>query len=497
LRRAGKENMAVSQRGEAYGQLPLVRNTNRGHTALSFCGPTNSFRRDRQVSYICIMSPSDKTKALLLGRKLPVAACILAAAGVWFAAGIGSSRGEELSEEEVFNRAQQQNSRATALPRPGGQVLEVSSAPELFQSIDRVQTGGTILIADGVYSMPRPLVLSHKTNITIRGASGDPRKVTLAGRGWEDKTRPGDLLHIGRCDQITIADITFADARSYGIKVEAENAPRDIEIHNCRFLNIGVRAIKGSSGQDPEVLAVRGSVRFCHFENTLVPPADWLFGGDYIAGIDMMALDGWTFSDNVFMNINGRNGGGRAAIFIWVRSRNVVVERNRIINCDRGVAFGNPGSSTADMPGQPVVHVSASVIRNNFIAGGPDCGIELWRAERIRIINNSIWRPERNWNRGIRIGSGTARTEIINNLIHGKIQFEGGEAQNLNNFAGRLEGYFADPLSGNLALTPLAAGAIGKGISLLDLKADIRGRPRGRFPDLGAWESAGKEDPGQ
>jgi hypothetical protein len=45
---------------------------------------------------------------------------------------------------------------------------------------------------------------------------------------------------------------------------------------------------------------VKGSVRGCYFENTKVPPADWLFGGDYIGAIDMMALEDWTFSRNVF-----------------------------------------------------------------------------------------------------------------------------------------------------------------------------------------------------
>ena len=77
----------------------------------------------------------------------------------------------------------------------------------------------------------------------------------------------------------------------------------------------------------------------------------------------------FTPSDNVFQNIKGRRGGGRAAIFIWVRSRRVVVERNLIVNCDRGVAFGNPGRSTADIDGQQPVYVSDGVIHNNFIAG--------------------------------------------------------------------------------------------------------------------------------
>jgi hypothetical protein len=110
----------------------------------------------------------------------------------------------------------------------------------------------------------------------------------------------------------------------------------------------------------------------------------------------MMALEDWTFSDNVFRNIRGRNGGGRAAIFIWVRSRRVLLERNFIIDCDRGVAFGNPGMSTADVSGERLVYVRDGIIRNNFIAGGLDCGIELSYAEHVKVCCNSIWRPERN-----------------------------------------------------------------------------------------------------
>jgi hypothetical protein len=234
---------------------------------------------------------------------------------------------------------------------------------------------------------------------------------------------------------------------------------------------------------------VKGSVRGCYFENTKTPPAEWLFGGDYIAAIDMMALEDWTFSDNVFHNIRGRNGGGRAAIFIWVRSRKVVVERNLIVSCDRGVAFGNPGKSTANLEGERLVYVAESIIRNNFIAGGPDCGIELWYADQIKVLNNSIWRPEQNWNRGIRVGTGTCNTEIANNLVHGAIQSEGGEANLHHNLAGRLEGYFEDAATGNLALTRKATGALGRGTPLLDVTEDIRRRGRAGAPDLGAWES--------
>lgn len=383
--------------------------------------------------------------------------------------------------------------KAPALPAPEGEVIRVATVDALFAAVDRVGPGGTILLADGHFQLPRPIVLAGKRDIAMRSDSGNPAKVRLIGRGWDSQARTDDLLHITRSEGVTIADLTFADSRSYGIKVEAETAPKDIHIYNCRFRDIGVRAIKGSAGQDPTVRAVKGSIRFCAFENSKVPPADWLFGGDYIAAIDMMALEDWTISDNVFRDIKGRNGGGRAAIFIWVRSRGVVVERNLIVNCDRGVAFGNPGQSTANLEGERLVDVADSVIRNNFIAGGADCGIELWYADRIKVLHNSIWRPEENWRRGIRVGTGTTRTEIVNNLVHGEIRLEGGEARLSHNLAARLEGYFVDPEAGHLELTRAATGAVDQGAPLSEVTEDIRGRHRVSHPDLGAWESQNGE----
>jgi len=387
--------------------------------------------------------------------------------------------------------------KAPQLPPPRGEAIHVATVDELLAAVDRVGPGGTILLADGQYRLPRVIVLQQKKDMAIRGAAGDPAKVTLRGQGWDSQAQNDDLLHIGRCEGVTLADLTFADCRSYGVKVEAENAPKDIHIYHCRFRDIGVRAIKGSAGQDPDIRARKGSVRYCSFENTKVPPADWLFGGDYIAAIDMMALEDWTFSDNVFRNIKGRNGGGRAAIFIWVRSQRVLVERNLIVNCDRGVAFGNPGQSTANLAGERLVYVADSIIRNNFIVGGPDCGIELWHAERIKVFNNTVWRSDQNWNRGIRIGTGTAHTDVVNNLVHGEIRREGGEAEMSHNLTGRLEGYFVDPASGNLALTPAATGAIDQGVSLPEVTDDIGRRPRIGRLDLGAWESEGDTSIGE
>jgi len=379
--------------------------------------------------------------------------------------------------------------KAPPLPPPTSGVIRVSTPNELLAAVERSGPGTTILLADGEYKLPRVLVLQEKRNLTIRSAAGDPSKAILRGQGWDSDAKGDDILHIGHCEGVTIADLTVTDCRSYGIKVEAENAPKEIHIYNCRFRDMGVRALKGSAGQAPNVRAVKGSVRYCFFENTKVPPADWLYGGDYISAIDMMALEDWTISDNCFRNIKGRNGGGRAAIFVWVRSRRVVVERNLIVDCDRGVAFGNPGQSTANKAGEQIAYVSDGIIRNNIIVGGPDCGIELWHAEAIKVWHNTVWRPAQNWSRGIRIGTGTARSVVMNNLVHGEIRLEGGEAQIEHNLTGRLDNYFVDVPSGNLALAPSARGALDQGVVVPEVTEDIRRQPRGDRPDLGAWES--------
>ncbi len=79
--------------------------------------------------------------------------------------------------------------------------------------------------------------------------------------------------------------------------------------------------------------------------------------------------------------------------------------------------------------------------------------------------------------------------DIANNLVHGKIRLEGGQAKLRQNKTGHLNGYFVDPASGNLALTSTATRAIDKGIPLPEVSEDIRQNARaGNLPDIGACE---------
>jgi hypothetical protein len=374
---------------------------------------------------------------------------------------------------------------APLLPIRGGAIQWVKDSASLKRTLEGGLENVTIMIADGTYDISEPIYMQKGKNVLIRGASGDPAKAVLKGKGFLVGNPGDDLLKIGKVENVTIAYLTFTECRSYGIKVEAENFPKHVHIYNCHFKDIGIRMIKGSTSQEGK--AIMGSIRYCRFENTKIPPREWLFDGDYITAIDMMALDGWEISDNFFKDIKGRNGGARGAVFIWVRSKNVTVERNAIVNCDRGISFGNPSGSSNYVPGQE--HIRDSIIRNNFIVPGPDAGIELWWADNVKVYNNTIWRED-STGPGLRGGMDEWRIthiDVANNLVRGANMLTG-DVMLRNNLFGDLPSYVVGPRSGNLRLASFSEAVVAKGTSLPEVTDDFDGHPRDAKPDIGASE---------
>jgi hypothetical protein len=375
--------------------------------------------------------------------------------------------------------------QAPSLPVATGKTQLVKTVAELRRALEGTPRDVTILIADGTYVLTQPIHITDGTNIVVRGASGDPSRTVIMGKGFEAGTEKDDLLTIGKVKNLTVAYLTFTETRSYGIKVEAENFPEDVQIYNCHFKNIGTRMIKGSTSTQGR--ASGGAIRYCRFENTKIPPADWLYDGDYITAIDMMALENWQISDNLFLNIKGRHGGARGAIFIWVRSKNITVERNAIINCDRGISLGNPSGSTNYVPGQE--HIRDSLIRNNIIVPGPDAGIELWWAENVRIYNNTIWRADAS-GPGLRGGMEAwpiKQIVVTNNLVRGSNQLAGGVTLH-NNLFGPIMGLNIGNEAGIFHLSGRVDEAVDRGIPLAEASDDFTGHPRKNTPDIGACE---------
>ena len=137
-----------------------------------------------------------------------------------------------------------------------------------------------------------------------------------------------------------------------------------------------------------------------------------------------------------------------------------------------------------------MLHAYDSICCNNFIVAGPDAGIELAWVDGVKIYNNTVWRQDLK-GRGIRCIEKIHNVEIANNLVRGAIALAEGEKVR-NNLAGPFDGWFVDPAAGNLHLTAQAIDAIDRGLVLPEIVDDIDGRPRGRSPDIGAWEFTGK-----
>jgi hypothetical protein len=356
-----------------------------------------------------------------------------------------------------------------------GRVVNVSTVAELREAVADAQDGDTIMVADGVYQLDRFLQLTGRTGVTIGGASGDAAKVELRGIGWEDTDRD-DILRIQACTDVTVAYLTFAECHAYGVKLEQSEREgrrlKDINIYACRFRNIGTRAIKGTGGGGGFVDG--GSIRYCDFENTKIPPRTWIFDGDYISAIDCMRLKDWVIADNSFRNIRGANGGGRGAVFVWVESQHVTTERNVFVNCDRSIAYGNP-SGSSERGTKP--HNTGGVIRNNFIVAGADTGIEICWARGVKVYHNTVLTPSQS-------GSGIhyhwneiSDLDIANNLVRGRIYGdEGGVIKHGNVTAGIEDGWFKDVAGGDLHLT--GGAKVGKASRLSGCSEDFDGETR-------------------
>ena len=127
-----------------------------------------------------------------------------------------------------------------------------------------------------------------------------------------------------------------------------------------------------------------------------------------------MYATGWTISDNLFMGIHGRTQEARGAIFIWHDSRDCVIERNVIVDCDSGICLGN--SHKKD---ETEFHCVRCVVRNNFVTRAPENGILADYTKDCVIAHNTVHDPHSRQRRLIRLAHDNAGLVVANNLLSG------------------------------------------------------------------------------
>ena len=354
---------------------------------------------------------------------------------------------------------------APPLPPPSGKIVRVKDAGGFCEAVSRAVPGSTILLADGVYSMPKGVAISAN-DVSIRGENGNRDAVILDGfEHFMDVDSA--LLCVKGAQRTLIADLTFQNSKKYGLLLFGDSGAHGLNVYNIVFHNIWARGLKGTSPyrrndsandlNPPEVVAqVRprdGQVRHCLFiaDRVKTDLADG-YNGDYISGIDMQYLTNWTIADNAFVGIQGAHGWGRGAIFLWVGSEKITIERNVFFNCDRSIALGNPSSE--------YLNVRGAVVRDNEIVAGANRAVECNWTQDVDVYKNVIYATRYEYPT-VEFIRGSEGCRFHHNIVHGTISCEP-SARTEYNQLGNLEGCFTEPENGNLDLTEKGKKIFGK-----------------------------------
>ncbi len=382
--------------------------------------------------------------------------------------------------------------KAPPLEPPPDDAIRVSTVDELFRAAKEVKPGGTILLADGHYMMPRYFALSTD-NVTLRSRSGDRDKVILDGA----RSRHGELVGVTACSGVTIADLTIQNIRHNGFKINSNSGVQKVTIHNCVIHNIWQRGVKGVR-VPPGVEPPTGCrIRYCLFYNDRpkrfsddATDTAESFNGNYIGGLDVMNARGWLIENNVFIGIQGRTGEARGAVFLWQGAFDCVVERNVIIDCDSGICLGNSHRVSDDQ-----IHCTRCIVRNNFLTRTPENGILADYTEDCAILHNTVHDPGSRLKRLIRLVHDNRGLLVANNLVSGppmRVETES-DVHLKGNVTEVLTGSFVDPAQGDLHLKTAVPGVVFSAEYKDWLRHDdIDGQDRDDHPDAGADEYSPK-----
>jgi hypothetical protein len=385
-----------------------------------------------------------------------------------------------------------------------GDVLRVRTLDELKSALaaaNQAKVAQTILLQDGTYLLDGPALEIQCPGLVIRSASGKREAVMIRGPDEGPRASVGNVFLVAAND-VTIADLSLGYCRLHGIQVRGER-PFDVaglRVHNCRLINCNEQFIKGSSSDSDPEGATDGCIEQCLFEFT----SGWAYQF-YTGGIDIHKGVNWIVRDNLFRNIRvpaGQPGMAEHAVHFWkrcsTRPQNIVVERNWILNCDRGIGFGLSNAAGGLQGG-------ASAVRNNMVyndGAGPqtDTGIGLEHASDVGVENNTVI-VQRYWGPMEYRFAGSSNIVIRNNLVNRPIQRrdDAPMAAVANNVERVESSWFRDIAAGDLRLTAAAGPAIDAGAALEGFTEDVDGRrrPLGTAWDIGASEFAAEPSGGR
>lgn len=375
---------------------------------------------------------------------------------------------------------------------PGGAVV-VNSVGSLQAAINSANGGGdkNILIADGVYNLAGVVFYISADGVTVRGQSGNRDAVVLDSNYIEGGT--SGIFRIVSSN-VTVRDLTLKRPYQHAIHISPGGGSdiTGILIDNVHIIDPGEQAIKinADTYDNPSYRANNGTIQNCLMELTdvgrtkLTSPSHPCYTG----GIDGHWAINWTVKDNTIRGFWCADALSEHGIHFWSDSVNILVERNLIIDCDRGIGFGllSQGQVRGNRGG---------IIRNNMIYHGPDygvsdVGISLEATPDAQVYNNTIYHVHNYSAIEYRFDT-TTNILIANNLTNRPISLrDGATGQVTSNVTNASQSWFVNPAGGNLHLAGSIGSVVDQGINIAGLTDDFdkEKRPQGRGIDIGADE---------
>jgi hypothetical protein len=366
------------------------------------------------------------------------------------------------------------------LESPTGPTVTVDTVAELENAASTATAGDTILLAPGVYELHGALWLNND-GVTLRGATGDRADVVLDGGGMLTWSHT-HVIAIN-ADDVTVADLTLRNGDEHGVSVQGNDRPT---LYNLHIVDTGYQLVKVNPSTELRTGPVGdgsedGLLACSRLEYTTTSPEN------YTNGISAHNAHGWTVRDNRWERIRTPGNTPAPTILFWSGSSDTVVERNLLVDCYQGIAFGN--SSDDDRPSH-----SGGIVRNNVIyASQPhDSVIEMVYATDWLVAHNTALLLNSTgvtWSMEARFDdtTGTFAYNLTNLPI---INRNGSGATLTGNVTNAQSAWFVDAASADLHLLPSATQAIDQATTLAQVLSDIDGdaRPAGPAPDVGADE---------
>ncbi|HLX67997.1 MAG TPA: choice-of-anchor Q domain-containing protein [Verrucomicrobiae bacterium] len=386
---------------------------------------------------------------------------------------------------------------APPLPITGARIVNVATELQLQNAMANLQSGDTLLLADGTYNLTGSLYVNGRNNVTVRGAAGCTN-VVLVGKGM-DNTNYGNVPFgiWSNGTNTTIAHLTIRD--TWDNEIIFNPGAQTPLVYCVRLINAGSQFVKSNPTDVNNGIGVNnGVIEYCWFEYTGSPPGDHGTGVGYFNGISAHAAKNWIIRGNLFKNLHNPDSAAylwNPAVLFWRHSVNTVTEQNIFINVDRAVAYGLDNTT-------PYFDHAGGVVRNNFVVLLPglmsasrtassDGSLIAWNSPGTQIDHNSVLLNSNEFYavefRFATTTNGTGRNNLADAPIHLR---DSAQAVLSSNLFSANPSMFVNPGTGDLHLLASATNAIDKGLTLSTVTNDIDGdrRPRGASSDIGADE---------